>query len=212
MHVVVASLNPTKIRAVGRALDQRPDLPFSRSQILGLTSTSGVPEQPTGAETARGAVNRVQTLRAVGRESYLRNDRPIEEWAADNADVLYIGIESGLFMLGGDPEAGHEFVPPQVMDYCVVFAMIGDQYAFGTSSGFALPDSLGSKFAEGGQFNPPVEKYTLDDAAKEVGLTANPRVGYDVGIVCLLSGGRLSREDYTFEAVRNALFGLFPPK
>lgn len=194
MKVIVASANPSKIRAVGRALDQRPDLQFRRAHVIGIASKSDVPEQPmTMEETARGAVNRVLNL------------------LPGEPDVMHIGIESGLFMLGGDTQTT-TFVPAQVMDFCVAYVLVGKRSAFGTSSGFALPTMLSHKFTgpAGAFARHPDGTYTLDDAAHEAGLSDQTRLGYDVGIVGLLSGGRLSREDYTLEAVRNALFGLVP--
>lgn len=182
MKVIVASENPVKVRAVGRALDQRPDLPYQRRSIVPLASVSSVPEQPSGPETAQGAVNRVNHLR--------------EQHAAD----MYVGIESGLFLMRpGGP----------VMDFCVVYLWTPNGESFGTSSGFMLPLKVQTQFLdETGAFRPDLGSYTLDHALKDLGLTENPRLGYDIGLVGLLSEGRITREDYTFEAVRNALLGL----
>ncbi len=196
--IYVASQNPVKLRAVGRALDQRPDLLFHRSDIIGIAAQSGVSEQPTGEETARGAMNRVNYLAQIVEH--------LEE-----KDHVLIGIESGLFAIGG--YAGFE---ARVMDYCVVAIQWKDRQAFGTASGFTLPYAVGAKFFRPVKghgpgpvwVTPPEKNYTLDDAGKELGITNDPKAGQNIGIVGVLSRGLLSREDYTFEAVRNALFSM----
>lgn len=122
-------------------------------------------------------------------------------------DDLLVGIESGLFLLGG----GGVSPEPAAMDFCVAYLQWQHKSAFGTSSGFMLPRSIREKFVSPeGSFLVRDTPYTLDDAVKELGYTDNARVGHSIGIVGLLSDGRLSREDYTFEAVRNALIGMFP--
>lgn len=185
--VAVASENEAKIRAVGRALDQRAlDLPFLRENMISMSVESGVSAQPTSLiETFKGAKNRAFGLvEKIGLSEH----------------ALYIGIESGVFEL---PE-----VTDAVLDICVVYLRFGEREAWGTSSGWMLPDEISALFVKG--VSDTTKRYTLNDAVREAGLTDDASIGKTLGAVALLSGGLLSREDYTLEAVRNALFGMFP--
>lgn len=63
-HVVIASLNPVKIKAAELAFAAMfPDTSFT---FAGGDAPSGVPEQPMGSdETKRGALNRLAAIRAA---------------------------------------------------------------------------------------------------------------------------------------------------
>ena len=48
----------------------------------------------------------------------------------------------------------------------------------------------------------------LDPAVRQAGLTDNERIGYSQGIIGILSGGRVTRLDYSRPAVSMALVGM----
>lgn len=191
--VLVGSDNPVKVRAVGRALDQRPELRWKRDLVDHRSVESGVNKQPTSIEEmVQGARNRVRALKEV----------PTSRWAnvsySDSLD-LFVGIESGIFRL----DRG------EVLDLCFVYLEVREgASSLGTSSAFLVPNHVASQISQD-----RVDRgYTLDNACRDAKLTTEDRLGYQVGLVGLLSGGLLTREDYTFEAVRNALFGLVARK
>ena len=76
MKVLVASTNPTKIKAVNNAFSKY----FRNVSVKGVKTASGVPEQPFGEETFLGARNRAKSLLSSHAES---------------AD-LFVGIEGGI--------------------------------------------------------------------------------------------------------------------
>jgi len=72
--IAVGSKNPVKINAVKKALENY----YDDFEIISFDSVSGVPDQPFGDDTQKGAFNRVQ---------YIKN--------ITGAD-LYFGIEAGI--------------------------------------------------------------------------------------------------------------------
>ncbi len=78
MKVIVASLNPAKIKAVESAFtDSFPNQNFS---FKGVSVKSGVPDQPMNdKETKQGALNRVKNAKL----------------AVDDGD-FYVGLEAGI--------------------------------------------------------------------------------------------------------------------
>ncbi len=188
--VFVGSLNPVKVRAVGRGLDGRPDLSWwSREALVACGAKSKMNEQPTSLEeTVEGARNRARWCRQM-RQGLLPEDL---EKSSDELD-LFVGIESGTLQLGDD-----------TLDLCVAWLEVDGHHSVATSSSFCLPPAVAgllspAKVAAG---------YNLDHACRDAGLTKSNRLGGNIGLVGLLSKGVLTREDYTFEAFRNALFTL----
>lgn len=84
MDVLVASLNPVKVKAVRQAFQ----IYFSGCAVQGVAIPSGVADQPVGDDVFAGAENRCQAL---------------EKYACDNGLVadFFAGIESGLIKLHG---------------------------------------------------------------------------------------------------------------
>ncbi|TAL20191.1 inosine/xanthosine triphosphatase [Patescibacteria group bacterium] len=105
-----------------------------------------------------------------------------------NCDYSF-GIESGL-MAVPHTKTGH-------MDVCVCAIFDGQEYHLGLSSAWEPPKR--------------VAKYVLDDgldmneAAYKTGLSKNPKVGSAEGLVGIMTKGRLTRKEYTKEAIRTAL-------
>jgi len=84
MKVLVGSVNPVKIAAVGEVFERY----FSEVEVVGVAVESGVPAQPVGDETFAGAENRALALVA-------RN-------AAEGLDAIYCaGLEGGVAQLHG---------------------------------------------------------------------------------------------------------------
>ena len=70
----------------------------------------------------------------------------------------------------------------------------------GLGPAFELPDDVTRLVVEGGM--------ELDPAVRRAGLTDNERIGYAQGIIGILSGGRVTRMDYSRPAVSMALVGM----
>jgi len=84
MHIVIASKNPAKVRAVQKAFSLA--FPGAELTLESLSVPSGVPDQPTAdEETRRGALNRARAAREA---------RPGAEY--------WVGLEGGLERIGDD--------------------------------------------------------------------------------------------------------------
>jgi len=90
------------------------------------------------------------------------------------------GIESGLMEV------------PYIFD--------GKEYHLGLSSAWEAPKRVTEYMIEDG--------LDMNDAAYKAGLTENPKVGAAEGLVGIVTGGRLTRKEYTKEAIRTALIHL----
>lgn len=106
--VSVGSLNPVKVRAVKNVLSEL----YDHLEIRGTEVRSGVPEQPQGEDTRRGAMNRA--AQAIG-----------------DAD-LGIGLEAGVF----DTSDGLYDV-----QYCAILDRRG-KYSIGHGMGFRYPTAV----------------------------------------------------------------------
>jgi non-canonical (house-cleaning) NTP pyrophosphatase len=106
MRVVVASVSEIKLAACRAA--------FPEAEIVAVPARSGVAAQPVGAETLRGARNRLGNARVI---------RPDGD--------MYVSIENGLFVEDG-----------QYVDRALV--LVGDRAGregLGKSDGVAFPES-----------------------------------------------------------------------
>lgn len=99
------------------------------------------------------------------------------------------GIESGLMVAS---HANSGFIEASV---CAVYD--GKNHYLGLSPGFELPSKVIKLIME--------EKIDLNEAVYKVGLSKNPRVGSEGGIVSVLTKGRIDRKTYTKYAVIMAL-------
>lgn len=111
----VGSLNPVKTGAVFRALSEYTE----DAEVIGVDVASGVPAQPLGEETFRGAFNRATSLRA---------QYPAEE----DMLTLYMGIEGGVMELHGTAFAFG----------CVSVTDAAGKESNGTSALFPLPPAM----------------------------------------------------------------------
>lgn len=175
------------MRGFGLYASQRPE--FLDPLVISVDVDSGVGPQPRDLETIiAGAANRARRSAVKVAEDYGLAKNP-----------LGVGIESGLFRLEQPrlaPVSGREFW----MDVSACGIYDGDQVHFGFSPAFMVP--------------PAVMKFVLEDgldlsaATKAAGLTTEEYVGYGKGIVGILTGGVVTREDYTVQAVLMAIAAL----
>lgn len=190
MRILVGSVNPVKLAAVDRAVkelcERRPDLDLQFDTAEGVPAKSRVSEQPWELETWEGAFNRLEDSLRVPK----------------SLGALFIGIESGLF---------HGYTNQILVDQCVVVAYFNRKVGWGVSSGFQLRRDM-TDLITTVKLDGLRDGYTLDHAAKELGYTQEGRLGYSQGLIGLLSAGWVTREDQTYEAVRNALMSLFYQK
>ena len=102
------------------------------------------------------------------------------------------GIESGLMEV--------PYSKSGYMDVCVCAIFDGKEYHLGLSSAWEAPKRVTEYMIEDG--------LDMNDAAYKAGLTENPKVGAAEGLVGIVTGGRLTRKEYTKEAIRTALIHL----
>ncbi len=108
-------------------------------------------------------------------------------------DCAYsFGIESGLMAV---PNTKSGF-----MDVCVCAIYDGSEYHIGLSSAWEAPKKVTHYMVN--------EGLDMNQAALKAGLTNNPKVGSAEGLVGVVTKGRLTRKEYTKEAIRTALIHL----
>ena len=136
MRIAVGSLNPVKIRAAENAFGRV----FGPVTAEGRDIASGVPAQPFGMDTVKGAVNRAK---AAFSENY----------------DYGVGIEAGLFEVAGF-----------MMDvqYCAVYD--GDWLTLGCGSGFEYPPTVLKEVLEGKEVGEVMSRVAgIDDLGKKSG-------------------------------------------
>ena len=130
--------------------------------------------------TARGAKNRAY-------EAYHHEHHGSVGSIRTHGRLLGIGIESGLFKLDG-----------RYYDVCVVSAYDGTTHHYGLSCAFQIPPRILEFVTKHGK--------DLSQACNASGITSDPKLGEHGGLIGLLSSNRLTREDYTLQALETALF------
>lgn len=99
------------------------------------------------------------------------------------------GIESGLMKI---PNFKNSFVDITV---CIIYD--GEKFYPGFSSCFECPKEVSRLMLE--------EDLNMSEASFKVGLTKNPKLGSAEGLIGLLTKGRMTRKDYTKQAIILAL-------
>jgi inosine/xanthosine triphosphatase len=112
--------------------------------------------------------------------------------AAREGCDLGFGIESGLI------EVPH--TKTGMMDVCVCVIFDGEEYHIGLSSAFECPPKV-MELVHG-------EGLDLNQAFHKAGMTDNPKVGSAEGAIGLLTKGRVTRKDYTKQAILMAMIHL----
>ncbi len=107
-----------------------------------------------------------------------------------------IGLESGLFAVP-HTKSGY-------MDITMCAIYDGKNYHLGGSSTFEYPKKIIDLVFS--------KDYEIDEAAKESGITDNPRIGRSEGLIGILTKGYLDRMGYTKQAVITALIHLHNPE
>mmetsp|Transcript_70997 Transcript_70997/g.197218 ORF Transcript_70997/g.197218 Transcript_70997/m.197218 type:complete len:230 (-) Transcript_70997:75-764(-) len=154
---------------------------ISRATLQPCKVASGVADQPiTLEETTSGAKNRA--IRAAGQAAAEAN--------AETA-VWGIGMESGLF----------EGPDGRFYDICACCVYDGAQSHIGYSCAWALPDAVTAKIKEG---------MDLTQAANVTGLCDDPKIGDKGGLIAVLTGGRVTRPQYTVQSIQMALLAMDP--
>lgn len=102
------------------------------------------------------------------------------------------GIESGLMSVP-QTRTGH-------MDFCVCAIYDGSQLYLGLSSAFEFPSKVVQMVFELG--------IDVNEAFYRCGLTKNRKVGSSDGAIGILTKGRVTRKDYTKQAIQMALMRL----
>lgn len=105
---------------------------------------------------------------------------------------ISIGLESGLMPV--------PFTKTGFMDVCVCAIYDGKTIHLGLSQAFECPSEVVRLVHEKG--------YDLNQASNAIGLTTNPQLGAAEGIIGILTKGRVTRKDYTKEAIKMALIHL----
>lgn len=109
---------------------------------------------------------------------------------------LSFGIESGLMAV---PETKTGYMNASA---CAIYD--GKDYHLGLASCFEYPKEMTRLVFEKG--------LEMSDAAKETGMTAKKKVGYEEGSIGILTKGRLNSVEYYVPAVVNALIHLENPE
>ena len=172
--VAVGSQNPIKLGAV-RAVLARYD-EHAHSVVVGHDVPSGVADQPMTMEaTTAGARHRAEGAAA----------------AAGPGCQLSLGIESGLFTIGGD-----------LYDVCATAAYnpATKIHRLGFSCAFMIPARVAKHVLEQGM--------DLSQATNAAGLTNDPKLGSGQGLIGILSRGKIYRLEYTKQSVLCALVAL----
>jgi inosine/xanthosine triphosphatase len=115
MVIAVGSLNPVKVEAVRSVMEKV----LGNVRIIPVEVNSGVPDQPFGNDTYKGAVNRAKA--ALG-------DHP-----------MAVGIEAGVFEMYGNLYD---------IQHCAIIDKDG-KITIGMSSGFRYPDKVEALIKKG---------------------------------------------------------------
>ena len=104
---------------------------------------------------------------------------------ASSPNVAYgFGIESGLMDV--------PYTKTGAMDFTCCAIYDGDEFHLGLSPAIEAPREIMEYVKQGMTFN---------DAFFKAGLTDNPSVGNAEGMLGILTGGRVTRKDYTKQAI-----------
>jgi len=137
--------------------------------------------QPVGVDSG-------VSVQPIGLDETLRGARNRAQAAFANCD-LSVALESGLIPV---PQTTTGYMN---LTACAIFD--GREMYLGLGPAFELPSEVTRLVVE--------EGLELDPAVRQAGLTDNERIGYAQGIIGVLSGGRVTRMDYSRPAVSMAL-------
>ncbi|MBI5397941.1 inosine/xanthosine triphosphatase [Candidatus Woesearchaeota archaeon] len=121
-------------------------------------------------------------------EETIRGARNRATNAFDDCDYSF-GLESGLIAV--------PYTKSGFMDLCACVVYDGNVYNLGLSSAFECPESITLLMTEQGM--------DMNRAFYHAGLSTDPKLGSSEGAVGLLTNGRVTRKDYTKQAIVMAL-------
>ena len=108
-------------------------------------------------------------------------------------DCVYsFGIESGLMSVPQTKTGS--------MDFCACVIYDGENYHLGLSCAFEFPPKVTQMIYE--------QDIDANEAFYRCGLTTDRKIGSSEGAIGLLTRGRISRKDYTKQAIQMALIHL----
>jgi len=107
-----------------------------------------------------------------------------------------IGLEAGLMCVPMS-KTGY-------MDFCACAIYDGNEFHIGLSSMWEFPDKRFTELILQGK--------DMTQAVNMLGLSNDPNVGSKEGAIGILTKGRLTRKEYTKQALRTALIHLDNPK
>ena len=110
--------------------------------------------------------------------------------AARGGTELGIGMESGLFDVGDD----------KTFDVCACVIYDGTALHVGYSCTWELPPKIRRLVKESGM--------NLTDAFNEAGICDDPDIGDKGGVLAVVTGGRVTRPDYTVQAIQMAIVAM----
>lgn len=111
---------------------------------------------------------------------------------AFNNCIYSFGIESGLMVVPRTRTGS--------MDFCACAIYDGKNYHLGLSCAFEFPIKVTQMIHEQG--------IDANEAFYKCGLTTNEKIGLSEGAIGILTKGRMSRKDYTKQAIQMALVHL----
>lgn len=115
MKVLIATQNKGKIEGAKRAFEKF----FDGVEVVGISASSDVSEQPVNDETWQGAKNRVKNLKQIAKEENIEAD-------------YFVSIESGMMNSLGSW---------MIVNIAVVEDKNGEE-SVSSSSGFPVPERL----------------------------------------------------------------------
>jgi len=173
----VGTTNAAKCAAVRQTLASYPTVAPPGAALLTFSVATGVDEQPIGLEvTATGARNRAVAAYAEARHLL-----------GPAGPLLALGIESGVFEVAG-----------AYYDVCFVSAYNGARHHLGLSCAFEVPPKILAFMLQQGM--------DMSQASNASGISSDPKLGSGQGLIGILSRGRITRQEYTVQAITNALF------
>jgi len=137
------------------------------------------------------AVGSGVSVQPIGLDETLRGARNRARDAFADCD-LSVALESGLIPV---PQTATGYMN---LTSCAIFD--GREMYLGLGPAFELPLDVTRLVVD--------EGLELDPAVRRAGLTDNERIGYAQGIIGILSGGRVTRMEYSQPAVSMALVGM----
>ena len=131
-----------------------------------------------------------KSLEETIRGAKNRSEKSIKNFSSSSN--YGVGIESGLISMFTSNY--------RMLDVCVCSIFHKHNFHIGLSSGFEVP--------------PPIlklvhkEGLNLSQACLKLGLTSKEYVGYEEGLIGILTDGKINRKDYTKQAIQMALISI----